>query len=212
MKIEWFGHSCFKITDIRGIEIVTDPFDDKVGYKVPYTKADIVTVSHGHFDHNYVKAIEGDFKLVDKAGHFQVKDINIKGIVSYHDKRKGSQRGSNTIYTYIIDGIKVCHLGDLGHELDKKQEDEIGGVDVLMIPVGGYFTIDADEAVRVVDRLKPSIILPMHYKTPLVDFPIETADAFLEKMGGGEKLPSRVMDITGDDIKGQRKVYVLQYR
>lgn len=212
MKIEWFGHSCFKITDIRGVEIVTDPFDEKVGYKVPYTKADIVTVSHGHFDHNYVKAIEGNFELIDKVGHFYVKDINIEGIASYHDKRKGNQRGNNTIYTYIIDGMKVCHLGDLGHVLDKKQEEEIGGVDVLMIPVGGNYTIDASEALEVVNQLKPSIVIPMHYKTPVVDFPIETADAFVEKMGGGERLPSNVIDITGDDIKGNRKVCILKYQ
>jgi L-ascorbate metabolism protein UlaG (beta-lactamase superfamily) len=124
----------------------------------------------------------------------------------------GEQRGSNTIYTYLVDGIKLCHLGDLGHLPDKKQEDEIGGVDVLFIPVGGNYTIDADEAVQVIDMLHPSIVIPMHYKTPVVDFPIETVDVFLDKIGGGEKLASRTLEITDDDIKGQRKVYVLQYK
>lgn len=211
MKIKWLGHSCFKITDKRGVEIVTDPFDDTVGYKVPKVRADIVTVSHGHFDHNFTDAIQGDYELVDKVGKFYVKDIAINGIASYHDKEKGAKRGENTIYTLDIDGIKVCHLGDLGHVPDNKQIAAIGGVDVLLIPVGGHFTIDADEAVEVIDQLKPSIIIPMHYKTPVMNFPIAGVEVFIEKIGGAHRVPSTEIEINSADIKGQRKVFVLNY-
>lgn len=211
MRIKWFGHSCFKISGDRDIKIVTDPFDASVGYKIPRTDADIVTVSHSHFDHSNSDIVEGSFELVSKVGNFQIKDINIKGIASFHDNKGGSLRGDNIIYTYSVDGIKVCHLGDLGHILDSKQLDEIGGVDVLLIPVGGNFTIDAKEAVEVVNLLKPSIVIPMHFKTPLVDFPIDTVEVFLQKMGGGEKLPSQVIEINKDDLMRQKKVYVLRY-
>lgn len=211
MKIKWFGHSCFKITNDNNISIVTDPFDGSVGYSIPRTHAEIVTVSHDHFDHNYIDAIDGDFKLVNKVGVFNVRDINIRGTASYHDNEGGRKRGNNIIYTFNIDGIKVCHLGDLGHMLDDKQLSQIGGVDVLLIPVGGYYTIDAEEAASVVGQLNPGIIIPMHYKTPAVDMPIQTENAFVEKMGGAEKISSQVIEIRKADLTDKRKTYVLQY-
>lgn len=212
MKIKYLGHSCFKMTDSRGVVIITDPFDESVGYKMPNEKADIVTVSHGHFDHNYFKAVSGDFKVIDKVGNFYVKDINIKGIASYHDKEHGAKRGSNTVYTYEIDGVKLCHMGDLGHIPDKKMADEIGGVDILLIPVGGYFTIDADEASKVVELLQPGVVIPMHYKTPEVDFPIETVDKFLEKLRAIEKIHSTEIDFNRDNVKGKGRVCLLKYK
>lgn len=211
MRIKWLGHACFKITDDRGVVIVTDPFDNTVGYKVPNIKADIVTTSHDHFDHNFTEAIEGEFVLINKAGNFYVKDINIRGIVSHHDNSGGKKRGDNIIFTYDIEGIKVCHLGDLGHVLSEKQLEQIGGVDVLLVPVGGNFTIDADEAVEVIKQIKPCIIIPMHFKTPVMNFPIEPVESFLEKIGGGEKLSSQTIDINKDDLKDKQKVYVLRY-
>lgn len=210
MIIKWFGHSCFKI-DAGGINIVTDPFDGTVGYKVPETEADIVSVSHGHFDHNYTDAIKGNYELISKVGMFYVKDINIKGIASFHDKERGRKRGSNIIYTYDIKGTKLCHLGDLGHVLDNKQVAEIGAVDVLFIPVGGYYTIDASEARKVVNQLKPRIIFPMHYKTPAIDFPIETEKNFVNLMGGAEYIDSNTINIEKTDTAGKPKVYILKY-
>jgi Predicted Zn-dependent hydrolases of the beta-lactamase fold len=211
MRIEYFGHSCFKIEGERGVRILTDPFDSSVGYKLPDVEADIVSVSHDHFDHNYTEAIRGDFKLINKTGIFYVRDININGIISHHDNVNGKKRGDNIIYTFDVDGIKVCHLGDLGHTLNSDQVARIGGVDVLLIPVGGYYTIDANDAVKVIGQLKPSIVMPMHYKTPVVDFPIEPVDVFLNKVGGGEKLTFRVLDIKKEDLDGSAKVYVLNY-
>lgn len=211
MRIKWLGHSCFKITSDKNVKIVTDPFDNTVGYKVPNVKADIVTTSHDHFDHNFTDAIEGEFELINKIGSFYAEDINITGILSHHDKYGGKKRGDNIIFTYDIDSIKVCHLGDLGHVLSEKQLEQIGGVDVLLVPVGGDFTIDAGEAVEVVNQLKPSIVIPMHFKTPVVDFSIDNVEVFLQKIGGGEKLPSQVIEISKEDLKGQKKVCVLRY-
>lgn len=211
MKIKWLGHSCFKITGEKGIRIVTDPFDNTVGYKVPNVEADIVTTSHDHFDHNFTEAIEGNFELINKVGNFYVKDVNIKGTPSYHDKVKGRKRGNNIIYTFEVDGIKVCHLGDLGHVLNENQIESIGGVDVLLIPVGGNFTIDAKEAADVVEQLKPSIVIPMHFKTPVMNFPIDGVDVFLNEIGGGENTNSQEIEINKEDLKGGRKVYVLNY-
>ena len=211
MRIKWFGHSCFEIHGTDGVTIVTDPFDSSVGYRLPDTRADIVTVSHDHFDHNYIHAVKGDFKVINKVGNFQVKDINIKGIASFHDNVNGEKRGSNIIYVFGIDGMNVCHLGDLGHILDARQLNSIGKIDVLFIPVGGNFTIDAKTAVKVVSQLNPAIVIPMHYKTPMVQMPIDTADKFIEMMGNAEKSDKRTIEIKKDDLKGSKKVYILRY-
>lgn len=211
MKIRWLGHSCFKITNSKDVSVVTDPFDNTVGYKIPNVTADIVTTSHNHFDHNFTEAIEGEFDLVNKSGEFYLKDIRITGVLSHHDKSQGKKRGTNTIYTFDMDDIKVCHLGDLGHVLDDNQVAQIAGVDVLLIPVGGNFTIDAKEAVHVVEQFKPSIIIPMHFKTPVMNFPIDTVDVFLQKIGGGEKVNSNEIEIKKEQLYGQRQVYILNY-
>lgn len=211
MKIKWLGHSCFKIISEKGIEMVTDPFDNTVGYKVPNVTADIVTVSHDHFDHNFTEAIEGNFEIVNKIGDFYIRDINIRGISSHHDKFEGKKRGENIIFTFNVDGMKVCHLGDLGHLLDDREIAEIGGVDVLLIPVGGNFTIDAEEAFKVMKQLDPRIVIPMHFKTRAINFPIDTVDTFLKKVGGGEKLASTALEVCNHDLQGEKKVYVLSY-
>jgi L-ascorbate metabolism protein UlaG (beta-lactamase superfamily) len=211
MRIKWLGHSCFKMTGSKEIRIITDPFDNTVGYKMPKDKADIVTTSHSHFDHSFTEAIEGDFEVINKVGNFYVKDMAITGIASHHDKSGGKKRGDNVIYVFNIDDIKVCHLGDLGNVLNNKQIEEIGSINVLLIPVGGNFTIDATEAVEVINQLNPSIVIPMHFKTPAVNFPIDTVEVFLQKIGGGEKLPSQVVEINKEDLNKQAKVYVLRY-
>lgn len=211
MKIKYFGHSCFQIIDNRGIRIVTDPFDNSVGYEMPDVEADIVTISHNHFDHNYKAGVRGKFELIDKVGNFYVKDINIRGISTYHDDVGGKKRGDNIIYTFDVGGIKFCHLGDLGHLLSSGQLFEIGGVNVLFIPVGGYFTIDDRTASRVVDQIKPDIVIPMHYKTPEVDLPIQVVDGFLKARGDGRTV-SNELEVKEDMFHQDAAVYVLDYK
>jgi L-ascorbate metabolism protein UlaG (beta-lactamase superfamily) len=212
MKIKWFGHACFLITTDRGTRIATDPFDETVGYPVPSVKADIVLTSHDHFDHSFVEAIGGDFQLVNKTGSFYVQDIPITGIKTYHDDVMGKKRGGNTVFVIEADDMRICHLGDLGHLLDDRTVEQIGPVDILLIPVGGTYTIGADEAVLVAAQLNPRLIIPMHYKTPAISFPITGVEPFVNKLGAGERVGSNELDITARDLTEDTRVKVLEYQ
>lgn len=212
MKIKWFGHACFGLTSQDGIRLVTDPFDGSIGYEVPRTEADIVTVSHDHYDHNYVEALVGEPVVVKTTEKRSIKGIQIYGVETFHDKERGEKRGGNIVFVFEIDGIQVCHLGDLGHVLTKEQVSKIGPVDILMIPVGGTFTINACEALEVVSQLKPKLIIPMHFKTPDVNLPIDGVEKFLEKSMGGEKLDKNFIEITADELTDEPKTIVLDYK
>ncbi len=168
MKISWLGHSCFKIEDDSGKVVVTDPFDESVGYPLPRIRADVVVVSHDHHDHNNVKVLEGDPKVIRGSGKQTAAGIEFEGIATYHDEKGGKLRGKNTIFCFEIDGVRVCHLGDLGHQLGEKETAALGPVDVLMIPVGGTFTLDAGGAKKVLGQIRPRIAIPMHFKTAAV--------------------------------------------
>jgi L-ascorbate metabolism protein UlaG (beta-lactamase superfamily) len=160
MKIKYLGHSAFVITSNKGIRIITDPYatSPDLTYGEINESADIVTVSHGHFDHSNVAAVKGNPEVVNRAGRLVV-------IASYHDDIGGRRAGNNLIFCFELDGVAACHLGDLGHRLDDNQVKEVGRVDVLFVPVGGNYTIDAKVATEVCNQLKPRVIIPMHYKT-----------------------------------------------
>lgn len=179
MKIQWLGHASFLITSNSGIKIITDPYEpnDKLRYGAINEPSDIATVSHDHFDHGNVDAVKGNPQVVKDST--EVKGIRFKGIPSFHDTARGSERGKNTIFCFDVDGVKVCHLGDLGHELTAEQVNAMGAVDVLLLPVGGYFTIDASVASRVAGQVSPRIIIPMHFKNSKCNFPIAGVDEFL---------------------------------
>jgi len=180
MKIKYLAHAAFLITSDGGVRIVTDPYATSPGIKHGEIKetADIVTVSHEHGDHNNIAAVRGNPQVVRASA--EVKGIKIRAIPAAHDDRGGSQRGKNTIFCFEVDGVNVCHSGDLGHTLSEEQVKAIGKMDVLMIPVGGFFTIDAKTATRVVDQIKPKVVIPMHYKTERLDFPIAGVDEFIK--------------------------------
>jgi L-ascorbate metabolism protein UlaG (beta-lactamase superfamily) len=180
MKIKWLGHASFLITSDEGLRIITDPYS--VGGGINYGKikeaADIVIVSHGHGDHSNTAAVKRNPEVITSSK--TAKGIDFKGTSSHHDENRGSQRGPNTTFCFTVDGIRVCHLGDLGHHLDSGQIAEIGEVDILLIPVGGFFTIDANLATQVCDKLNPKVIIPMHYKTAKCDYPIAGVEDFLK--------------------------------
>src|SRR3990167_5628376 len=164
MDITYLGHASFRLKG-KTAAVVVDPYDPSVGPKFPKVEADIVAVTHQHFDHNAVGNVSGEPFLVSGPGEYEVKGIEVVGVSSFHDNKKGEERGLNTIYNFKIDRINVCHLGDLGQtSLTDAQVEEIGNVDVLLLPVGGYFTIDASEANKIASQLEPLIIIPMHYK------------------------------------------------
>ena len=182
MKIEWIGHSCFLITAKDGTKLVTDPYNEMVG-KLPHLEADIVTVSHNHGDHNYIKGVSGNPLHISEAGDFSEKNCNIKGILTYHDNDEGKKRGNNIVFCFSIDGFKLCHCGDLGHLLSVEQLEAIGNVDVLFIPIGGKFTIDAEKADLVINQINPAIAIPMHYGTrnlSIVGFILDKLGRFLQ--------------------------------
>lgn len=212
VMVRWFGHSCFKITAASGTSIVTDPFEEAdVGYPTPRVKADIVMVSHDHYDHNKVDVLVGRPEVVRGPDNHTVLGMYFYGIRSYHDDDKGSKRGSNVVFTFNVDGLQICHMGDLGHSLSDEQMMDIGAVDILMIPVGGYFTIDAQQASEIVSQLNPLITIPMHYKTPLIDFLISPVDAFLEGKDNVVHHDSNTLVVDRDSMPKSPYIVVLKY-
>jgi len=178
--VKWWGHSCF---EIRGqVTVITDPHDGKsVNMAAPQAKADIILISHGHDDHASGKdavAKKGS-KVFDHAGNFEERGVKISGIDFFHDNVRGARRGRNTVFVFELDSIRFAHLGDLGHLLTDPEVEKLGAIDVLMIPVGGYYTIDSAAATVIVNRLKPRIAIPMHYKVPGLGYPISDAEPFL---------------------------------
>ncbi len=181
LQIRWHGHSCFEIKD--DITLVTDPHDGKsIGIPAPTVEGDIILVSHDHYDHNSVKSVEKiGSKVVKDERKRKIFNVDIKGIKTYHDEKSGDIRGENIIFKFLIDDIIFCHLGDLGHMVEESIVEKIGSVDILFVPVGGNFTIDADIAWEIIKSIKPSIIIPMHYKIGGLSLPIDNLDTFLEK-------------------------------
>ncbi len=179
MKIEYLGHSCFRISLKNGMKIVTDPYTG-VGYELPKNvSADVVTVSHKHFDHAFVAGVQGAKYFIKQAKEYRLDDIYFKGIETFHDEQNGTLRGKNIVYVIETEGIRLCHMGDIGEPCSSALVEKIGKVDVLLLPVGGRYTIDAIEAIRYQQALSPSIVIPMHYKAKDGSLDIDTADAFL---------------------------------
>jgi len=182
MKVKWLGHSCFLITSEEGTRLITDPYTVGAGisYSAIKESADIVTVSHEHGDHNNVSAVKGSPQVIKGSGAKTAAGIEFNGIATYHDESRGREKGANTVFCFTVDGVRLCHLGDLGHLLSPEQAAAVGAVDILFIPVGGFFTIDAATASQVCQQLKPKVIIPMHFKTPKCAYPISTVDSFLK--------------------------------
>ncbi len=208
MIITWQGHSCFKIQDKigpEGVTVVTDPFNKETGLKVPNFEADIVTVSHDHKDHNNIDALRGKPFAVSCAGEYDFKGVLIEGIDSYHDDKKGEERGGNIMYRIEIDDLSVAHLGDLGDVLDNAQLEKLVGTDVLLIPVGGKYTLDAKKAVEVISQIEPRIVIPMHYKTKDIKYDLDSIDKFIKEIGltptYEEKLKISKKDLPQEDME-----------
>jgi len=212
MKIKWLGHASFLITSDAGTKIITDPYvtGGDLSYGEIEESADIVVVSHDHSDHNNVSAVGGNPELVRGAVTTEIKGIEFKGISTYHDEAGGNKRGRNTVFCFVVDGIRVCHLGDLGHQLSDKQVAELGKVDILLIPVGGFYTIDAKVASQVCDGLKPKVIIPMHYKTNKCGFPIAGVDEFLRGKKEVSRLDASEAEFKQGELPATTQIIVLK--
>lgn len=192
MNISYCGHSCFKLetkpegrgTENEKLVVYIDPFNKDIGLKPPQGKADLVLVTHDHHDHNDANSLRGDFFLIKNPGEYTFHGVSVEGMRTFHDNSEGSERGLNTVYVLESEGIRVCHLGDLGHVPNKDQIDQIGEIDVLMIPVGGIYTLDLKEAVEVVKLIEPSVVIPMHFKTKDVNIEeLKEAREFYKELG-----------------------------
>ncbi len=215
MKIKWYGHAAFGITTADGVRICTDPYvpnsyDGALAYGPIRDRCDVVLQSHDHPDHGGAGELAGNPVVVKGAGVHKVKGMEFVGTPTYHDANQGRERGANTAFTFQADGVKIAFMGDLGHVLSADQVKALGPVDVVFIPVGGHFTIDAAEATKVAQQLQAKITIPMHYKTPACGFPIAKVDDFLAGKANVEKVGKTEVEIKAGDLVAP-KVVVLDY-
>ena len=212
MKIRWLGHASFLITSGVGTRIITDPYTpgNNLNYGEIKESADIVVTSHDHFDHSNVTAVKGNPEVVKEPGLVEAKGIKFCGIPAYHDVTAGSERGHNILFCFEVDGIRICHLGDLGHQLSDKEVAELGKVDILLIPVGGFYTIDALAATEVSGKIAPKVIVPMHYKNDKCDFPIAGVDDFLEGKTGVTRKNTSEVEFKPGELPATTQIIVLK--
>ncbi len=216
MKIKWYGHAAFSLQTQDGVHIIIDPYESgafsgALTYGKITDKADIVLITHDHADHNYTGGITGTYRDIRTEGVFDVKGVRVTAIPTFHDTSKGQERGQNLVFVIEADGLRLVHLGDLGHGLSQDVIKRIGKTDILFIPVGGYFTIDAREATRVMNDINPAVTIPMHFKTEKVEFPITGVSEFTKDKKNVRTLKSSEVEITRETLPRQPETVVLQY-
>lgn len=217
LKLRWFGHACFLLTSPSGTTVLMDPFGESVGYAVPRLKVDAVTISHDHFDHNNTAAAQPGAKIIrglTETGwatlHETVAEVKLFTVPTYHDAEQGAKRGRNAIFVFQVGGLTVAHLGDLGHVLSAEQQRAVGPVDVLLLPVGGFYTIDAAQATQVMNQLKPKIVIPMHFKTDrTANLPIAGVEEFLQGKPKVQRVQGNELSISS--LPAETTILVLDY-
>lgn len=211
MDIYWLGQSCFRIKG-KTSTLIIDPYDPEfTGLKLSKDlEAQVVLSTHSHQDHNNVTAVTGSPLVITGPGEYEVAGVSIEGVATFHDTVEGAEKGPNTLYHILIDGVNIVHLGDLGHKLTESQIGKIDNTDILMIPVGGKFSLDAEKAVEVVSQLEPKIVIPMHYQIPELKIEgLDTADLFLKEMGAENVEVQPKLSITRDKLPDATTVVVL---
>jgi L-ascorbate metabolism protein UlaG (beta-lactamase superfamily) len=211
VEITWLGHSCFRIRG-REATVVTDPCPPSSGYNIGKPTADIVTLSHTHDNHAYVKAIAGSPVVITRPGEYEIHGAFVTGIATYHDDKKGASQGANVSFVIEMEDVRVCHLGDLGHTPSPDQVEEISGVGVLLIPVGGGTTIDGATAAEVVNIIEPRIVIPMHYRTEVTKEDLAPLDRFLKELGANQMEPQPKLTVSRSSLPHETQVMLLDYR
>ncbi|MBI4188272.1 MAG: MBL fold metallo-hydrolase [Chloroflexi bacterium] len=210
MEVTWLGHSCFRIKGVQAT-VITDPYSPDLGYSLGKPAARIVTVSHQHPGHNYVQGVTGEPKLITGPGEYEISGVLITGVATFHDEENGAKRGKNTVYLIEVDGVSICHLGDLGHGLTAGQKEALANVDMLLVPVGGVSTINARTASEIVRQLEPKVVIPMHYQTEALKRELEPVDKFLGEMGVKEVAPQPKLSVTKANLPLITQVFLLSY-
>ena len=219
--LRWFGHAFFLVTSPQGVRVALDPFGD-IGYPLPDVAADIVTVSHEHGDHNNPGLLTGapvvlrglmaggaDWNAID----LRTKDVRITALPAYHDDVRGRSRGLNSIFIVEIGGLRLAHLSDIGHTLSAETLEDMGRIDILLVPVGGIFSIDGRQAIDIMTRLRPAITIPIHYKTAATaTWPIKDESTFLSGLNNVRRLDATTISVTPETLPDRPEVWVMQYK
>jgi L-ascorbate metabolism protein UlaG (beta-lactamase superfamily) len=213
MEIIWHGHAFFEILT-KTKKIAIDPFSEKIGLKTPRIKTDILLITHDHYDHNERKTISGDYFIIDTPGEYEVGGIFIYGVESFHDTNEGKERGKNTIYVIEAEDFRICHMGDFGQKnLTQQQKEKILPVDILMIPVGGVYTIGAKEAIQIINEIEPKVVIPMHYFVEGLNIKLAKVDEFLKAFGEKRIVPIESLKIKkGEVLPETTKVVLLEIK
>ena len=210
MEISWLGHSCFHLRG-KNVTLITDPFSPQLGHSLGKISAPIVTISHNHSGHNYAVGVGGNPRVVRGPGEYEISDVLITGVASYHDDKHGQDLGRNTIYIIHMDDLVICHLGDLGHILQEEQLEEVADADLLLVPIGGQHTINATQAAEVISQVEPHIVIPMHY-SPTIGDAANPLDKFCREMGIEAINPQPKLSITRSSLPAEAQVVILSIR
>ncbi len=215
MRIRFLGHSAFALTTADGTRVIMDPyqagaFGGAIGHAAIPDPADVITISHAHADHNDAKSVPGSAIVLNAPGEFTEHGITFRGIATYHDAKRGAERGPNIVWCVRAEGLQVCHLGDLGTPLAAREVDSAGPIDVLLVPVGGTFTIDARGATEVVKTLTPHLVIPMHYRSPKVKINLDPVEEFLREKRHVRRLEESELEVTTKSLPQETEVVVLR--
>jgi L-ascorbate metabolism protein UlaG (beta-lactamase superfamily) len=214
MEILWLGHSCFQLRG-KNVTLITDPYSPQPGYSLGKVSAPIVTISHNHSGHNYADGVGGDPRVLHGPGEYEISDVLITGVPSYHDDKRGQEHGRNTIYVIHIDDLVICHLGDLGHTLQEDQLEEVADADILLVPIGGHHTINATQAAEVISQVEPHIVIPMHYRVSALEESRDTLDPldkFCREMGVDMQNTQPKLVVTRNNLPASMQVVILSQR
>jgi L-ascorbate metabolism protein UlaG (beta-lactamase superfamily) len=216
MRIKWYGHAAFLLSTDRGTRVIIDPYQSGAfGGALTYGKitdrADLVLTSHDHEDHCYIKDIPGPFKHISSEGAYNERDVRVRALPSFHDPSQGRERGKNLMFLIHADGLTLAHLGDLGHTLDGEAVRNLGAVDVLVLPVGGFFTVGAGDATTVMEAVRASITIPMHYKTEKCAFSISGVAEFTAGKNRVKRIDGSEVSISKESLPPEPEIYVMDY-
>lgn len=208
VSVRWLGHSCFRIKNEESI--IIDPHDGHyLGLKPPDERGDIILVTHDHTDHNQYKVVQKEgSRIIREAGRIRIGNIEIEGFNAFHDNQSGKKRGDVVIYSLEVEGIRMCHMGDIGHQLNAELSEHLRGTDILFIPVGGTYTVDADGAWNIVDSVKPRVVVPMHYMVGGLSLRIDPVERFLEARDVERSMVGNEIKLTKDDLPEKLEIWV----